>query len=214
MVNPLRGFISEDGRLFASFDKVGIELHEESGLPGFVSRVLDVILGRIEPITVGGDALFVDRQSAELFFSRNSDRLFGVISEEMPLKEKILRFLSELMKESRTSLPQGLFEGLAVGGKEGKRLIIGMVSHFHVLFDALEQNGFDLSVFREEMEGAAPHSFVHFERELFLDRIIESNSSLLSQLSFDEGGQEVQMFTQFLIDKIKKKRDLQSESID
>jgi hypothetical protein len=140
--------------------------------------------------------------------------LSGIISEEMPLKEKILRFLSELMKESRTHLPQGLFKGLAIGGKEGKRLIIGMVSHFHVLFDALEQNGFDLSVFREEIEGETPHNFIHFERECFLDRIIKSNSSLLDQLSFDEGGQEVQMFAQFLIDKIKEKSTLQSENVD
>jgi len=207
MVNPLRGFISEGGYLFASFDGVGIELHEERGLPGFVSRVLDVLLGRIEPLTIGGDTLSIDKQSAELFFARNSEQLFGVISEEMPIKEKILRLLGELMKEVHSGLPQGLFEGLAIGGDEGKRLIIGTVSHFLILFEALEQNGFDLSFFRNEMKEFSPQTFVHFEREFFLDRIVEQNSPLLDQLSSNEGVQEVQMFAGLLIDRIKKAVD-------
>jgi len=214
MVNPLRGFISEEGALFASIDGIGIKLHEERELAGLVSKVLDVLLGRIEPITIGGDTLSVDRQSAELFFSRNADHLPGIISKEMPLKEKVLRLLSEMMKESQTGLPLGLFEGVAVGGEEGKQLIIGTVPHFFVLFEALEQNGFDLTHFRDEITEISPHEFVHFEREDFLDQIAERNSPLFEKLTFDEGIQEVQMFARLLIDRIKKNIEAQSDNLD
>jgi hypothetical protein len=210
MVNPLRGFISKEGSLFKEMDvsSRGISLYNAQGINDLFSRVFDTLAGRTAHITIGGDTVTLDRRSAEAFFERNEHRFHGLVREKMTLKEKILRLL-DFTQESKTKhlpgLPMGLFEENAFGGKEGRLHIVGMLHQFESVLDVLENNNFDVSLMRKELQGISS-KFVQIERDLFLERLVDPNLKRIHQLTSSLGRPELQDFARFLIERIQKRR--------
>jgi len=210
MVNPLRGFISQDHRLFEDIDEEGegITLYEKTGVKSFLETIVDVIRGRTESVTIGGDTVVVDRASAEAFFDRNADRFQGVLHEGMTMQEKLLRILGLKEREKAgfnfAGLPRGLFEETAFGGEEGKKLVIGLVQQFLSLIDALESNGFELPQLRDMIFQSREKGYLQFDREDFFTEILEENKHRLPELGASSGRPEIRKLSELLIIRLEE----------
>jgi len=208
MVNPLRGFISQDHHLFGDIDEEGegIELYEKTGVRSLVERLIDIVRGRAESVTIGGDTVMVDKISAEAFFDRNADRFQGILHEGMTLQEKLLRLLGLKEREKTgfnfAGLPRGLFEEVAFGGEEGKKLVIGLVQQFLSLIDALEGNGFELPILRDMIFQSKERGYLQFDREDFFTQILEENRDRLSDLTSSSGRPEIRKLSELLIGRL------------
>jgi hypothetical protein len=208
MVNPLRGFISPNHRLFEDIDEEGegIELYEKTGVGSFIERIIDKVTGRAESVTIGGDSVMIDRVSAESFFDRNADRFQGVLAEGMTLQEKLLRLLSLKERERAgfnfSGLPRGLFEEYASGGEEGKKMVIGLVQQFLSLIDALERNGFELPLLRDMIFQSKEKGYLQYDREDFFTQILEENKNRVKELTSSSGRPEVRKLAELLIHRL------------
>ena len=209
MVNPLRGFVSQNHRLFEEIDREskGITIYEEDGVRAFLSKMLDTARGRTESITIGGDTVTINKKSAEDFFRRNGDALQGLIDDQMPFQEKIFRILS-FMKENQashlTGLPLGLFTESLSGGEEGRKVVMGMVHQFESVLDVLQSNNFEISSIRAEIHSRG-EKFLRFDREVLFKRIISENTDRVDQLESSSGRPELQKFARLLIYQMKQK---------
>lgn len=210
-MNPLRGFITH-GRLFVDLDDEGqgpgIELYQTKGVRSLVQTVLDVIRGRAEPVTVGGETVTVDRVSAEAFFDRNAERFQGVLDEGMDLQEKLIRLCGLKQREAAgfnfSGLPRGLFEEFAFPGAEGREKVIGLVQQFLSLIDALEDNGFQLPQLRDMIFQSQEKGFLQFDRDGFFNQILEENHHRLSELTMSFGRPEIRKLAEFLIHRLEE----------
>ena len=212
MVNPLRGFISERHRLFKDLDEEGegIELYEPRSARSLIRSVLEMLLGRTVQVSSGGDALLINKQSAEAFFERNSSKFAGAIKSGMTLQEKLLK-LVELSRFSFIGLPRGLLEEHARGGTEGKKLVVGLASQFTALIDSLEQNhGFTLTKLRAWIFSFPETEYLELNREEFFSKILEENDQRAGLLSASSGRPEVCRLAALLMnqlnDRSRKKR--------
>ena len=205
MVNPLWGF-SEKGRLFSGFDQEGdgIELYEQKSVRSFLHNILERLLGRTVRVTLGGDAVLVNKRSAESFFERNANRLVGTVQEGMTLQEKLLRLVN-LPATPLRGLPRGLLEEQAQGGAEGKKLVFGHIDQFMALIDSLEQShGFELTKLRAHIFSSSESACLSFDREELFSRILEENAQRVDGLSADSGRPEVCRLASLLIDRLKR----------
>lgn len=211
-MNPLRGFISH-GHLFVDLDTEGegIALYQPSGVRSLVQTVLEVIRGRAEPVTVGGETVTVDRVSAEAFFNRNADRFQGILQEGMSIQDKLVRLCGlrqrELAGFNFSGLPRGLFEEFATGGEEGKKMVIGLVQQFEALFDALENNGFQIPQLRDMVFQSKEKGYLTFDREDFFIQILEENRHRISELIFSVGRPEIRKLAEYLIKRLEVERE-------
>ena len=210
MVNPLRGFISPGYRLFEEIDEAGngIGLYRPGGVSSFLATIVDVLLGRAISVTVGGDTVTVDRFSAERFFARNADKFHGILHEGMSVQKKLLRLLNFSQQQKAgvylSGLPRGLFEEVAGGGEEGKKLVIGMVSQFSSLIDALEKNnGFKLSALRERVTESRESGYLRFDREELFALMATENADRLSELNAESGRPEVCKVAALIIARLR-----------
>ena len=209
MVNPLRGFISQDHHLFEDIDVEGegIELYEATDVRSFIEKIIDIVRGRAESVTIGGDTVTVDKVSAEAFFDRNADRFQTILREGMTLQEKLLRLLGWEERERAgfnfAGLPRGLFEEVAFGGEEGKRLVIGLVQQFLTLIDALEGSGFALPQLRDMIFQSKEKGYLQFDREDFFTEILEENKHRLSELRMSCTRPEIRKLSQLLIERLE-----------
>jgi hypothetical protein len=208
MVNPLRGFISENRRLFEHFDDEGegIELYEPESIPSLLHSVLEALLGRTVRVTSGGDTIIINRQSAEDFFERNASKFAGAIQAGMTLQDKLLRIV-ELSTSSFIGLPRGLLEEYARGGAEGKRLVVGLVPQFMALIDSLEQNhGFSLPRLRELIFTFPKAEYLEFDRDELFSKILEENVERIGKLDASSGRPEVRRLAALLMARLQNPR--------
>ena len=213
MVNPLWGF-SEKGRLFSSFDEegTGIELYEQKSIRSVLHNVLERLLGRTVRVTFCGDAILMNKRSAEAFFERNANKFAGTIQEGMTLQEKLLRLVSlpatplrglPISTTPLRGLPRGLLEEYAQGGVEGKKLVVGLVRQFMTLIDSLEQNhGFELTELRELIFSFPESTYLTFDRDEFFSKILEENAQRIDKLSAASGRPEVCRLASLLIGRL------------
>lgn len=205
MVNPLRGFISQNRRLFESLDDEGegIELYEPQSVRSVVGTVLEILLGKTIRVTSGGDTIVINKQSAEAFFERNASKFSGAILVGMSLPDKLLR-LVELSRSSFIGLPRGLLEEYARGGDEGRRMVVGLVPQFMALIDTLEQNhGFSLPKLRELIFTQSETGYLEFDRDELFEKILEENGERVGKLSAVSGRPVVRRLAALLMDRLK-----------
>jgi hypothetical protein len=205
MVNPLRGFISENRRLFERFDDEGegIELYEPQSIQSMVRTVLEILLGKTVRVTSGGDTIVVNKQSAEAFFERNANKFSGAILSGMSLPDKLFR-LVELSRSSFIGLPRGLLEEYARGGAEGKKMVVGLVPQFMALIDSLEQNhGFSLPKLRELIFTRSETGYLEFDRDELFAKILEENVERVGELSATSGRPVVRRLAALLMSQLK-----------
>jgi hypothetical protein len=207
MVNPLRGYISQDHQnlIFLRGDDTsrnGIKV--VSGVWGVVGS----LIGSCVSVTIGGDTIRVEKESAEAFFERNADRFQGIIYDWMTVEEKLLRLVelkgSERAEYNLSGLPRGLFEEVAFGGEEGKKMVIGFVQHFLLLIDALERNGFQLPQLRDMIFQSKEKGYLQFDREDLFTQILEENKDRLSELTAAYGRPEIRKFCELLIHRVQE----------
>jgi hypothetical protein len=205
MVNPLRGFISENRRLFERFDDEGegIELYEPQSIQSMVRTVLEILLGKTVRVTSGGDTIVVNKQSAEAFFERNANKFSGAILSGMSLPDKLFR-LVELSRSSFIGLPRGLLEEYARGGVEGQKMVVGLVPQFMALIDSLEQNhGFSLPKLRELIFTRSETGYLEFDRDELFAKILEENVDRVGELSATSGRPVVRRLADLLMSQLK-----------
>jgi len=195
MVNPLHGFISKEGRLFQEFDSEGKGIDVYRGR-GVLTALFDYVFGKAERVSVAGDVISIDRESAEKFFDRNKD-LFKD-TQEMSLKEKLLYLLGRNKK-----FPRNVLEEDAVGGEEAKRTLVGEKQQFIRLAQALQKNAFEvehlLKLIQEKGEG-----FLSIERKVFFSQIVEENKGRLGELTDFIGDDRICRLANLLIRNIRK----------
>lgn len=209
-VNPLH--VSEEGRLFSELDEAGEGIcvyPNDDSIRDLVRRVIDIVVGKAVHVTVAGNSITVDQESAENFLSRNKDRFLGIFREGMSLQEKILK----LHESSRggaglhfVGLPKGFLEDVPTGGLEGKNIVIGLRSQFRNLLKGLELNGFKVSLLQKEIDSMSEGKFIGFERPLFFRLLVEENRDRLRKLKHKVGRPEICQLAQFLIDKIRHEK--------
>lgn len=199
MVNPLHGFITKEGRLFQEFDSEGkgIKVYEGRGI---LTAIFDVVFGKTERVSVAGDVISVDKESAERFFDRNKDLLEGKDIGEMSLKEKLLYLL-----KSNKKLPRNVLEAEAVGGEEGRNLLIGVKRQFSLLAQDLKKNGFEVT-FIHEMISDMKEGVITIPRHELVNRIVSENIGHLEELTNTFGDERMRKFVSDVISIIQQKR--------
>ena len=193
MVNPLRGFISENRRLFKTLDDegAGIEVYTPRSVRSLVRIVSEVLLGRTVHVTSCGDTVLVNKQDVEAFLERNASKFAGAFEAWMSPSEKLLRIV-EMTKSSLSGLPRGLLEEYAQGGVEGKKLVVGLAPQFVALIDSLEQNhGFQLTKLRAHIFSFSEDKYLEFDRDELFSKIVEENASRIGKLSATSGRPEI-----------------------
>lgn len=199
MVNPLRGFISDEGRLFQSLDSQGEGIDVCEGR-GILITTFDHIFGRTEEITIAGDVVSLDKKSVEEFFARNEALFEGLELREMTLTQKLLSLLKRNKK-----LPRNLVEEEAIGGEEARREVIGVKPDFVRLVKALEKNAFKVSQLLDLIKEKEKEGFLRFDREEIFRKIIEENKGRLEELQDTVGDEKVRRLTKILIKNIRDK---------
>jgi hypothetical protein len=199
MVNPVRGFISND-RLFTEQDvtKHGIRVIPAEGesLEELVERVFAALWGDVFTVDIAGDVVTVDRRSAEDFFKRNNFE--GILPEGMPLAEKVMRLVQEFSKR-RSHLPHGMLPQKSV---TDSGQIVGRQQQFHSLVESLTSNRFNISWLKEQLE-LQEGKYIRVDRDQFFKKMIEENSSQLPFLEAS-GAPEIRTLMLMLIEAIKK----------
>lgn len=194
-MNPLHGSISE-GRLFRELDSARVGIKVYKGQDWFY-RLIDRVFGKAEAVSVAGNVIAVDKQSAEDFFARNARLLEGCDEKKMTLKQKLLVLL-----RSNKKLPRGLVEEEGIGGEEAKKKMVGAQRQFMTLAKALQRNEFVVDRLLDLIK-ACEKGFLCVEREEVFRRIAEENKDRVSELKATSGDERVRRLARRLIESVK-----------
>jgi hypothetical protein len=198
-MNPLHAYIVND-TLFKAVDNKGIEVKKRNPLAGIVQR----ILGRTVEITIGGEPITVDRESARKFFKNNASRYTGIITDEMGLEEKITTLCS-LMRKGQgwcAGLPKGFLGEAEYRDHEGKQFVYGSYTECQMLLNELQQNGFSCPLLCQELLSKKNERSIQFEKDDLFQKIIQENVGRLADLKSTQSRDEVNLLAKELITRM------------
>lgn len=194
-MNPLHSFIVNE-RLFKSVDNEGISVKQNDPLRNLIQR----LLRQSVEVTISGEPIAVDRKSAEAFFKRNAQRYQGIVSEDMPLEEKIRIVGTHLRKvqSKGTALPKGVSSVAGV-----QRELIGTYKEYQFLLHELQANGFLCSSLRQELAARKNERFIHVDREKLFEELCRENADRLNELSSSNAREEVNELSEEVLMRMK-----------